>query len=190
MELNKYIRIFNNILTERQLDTLFQTCANKFDFSPTKIILNNGEQILDTNIRDVTEFPLYLDPNSITRTIWKKIFNVTFADASKNYFKDIGSSNSVSLVLQTAVLRYEKSGHYDFHVDHGTAVNRVLSMIYFVNDDYDGGSLVFGCPSLKHFLTIPKKKNTLIVWPSNFLYPHRVEPVTEGIRYSVVGWLA
>ena len=30
--------------------------------------------------------------------------------------------------------------------------------------------------------------NSLIMWPSNFLYPHGVEPVSEGTRWSIVAW--
>ena len=30
--------------------------------------------------------------------------------------------------------------------------------------------------------------NRLIIWPSNFLFPHSVLPVTKGLRYSVVAW--
>jgi predicted 2-oxoglutarate/Fe(II)-dependent dioxygenase YbiX len=29
---------------------------------------------------------------------------------------------------------------------------------------------------------------SLIIWPSNFLYPHCVKPVTKGTRYSIVAW--
>ena len=28
----------------------------------------------------------------------------------------------------------------------------------------------------------------LIMFPSNFLYPHQVSPIKKGIRYSVVAW--
>ena len=30
--------------------------------------------------------------------------------------------------------------------------------------------------------------NRMIIWPSTFLYPHTVKPVTKGTRYSVVAW--
>jgi len=33
-----------------------------------------------------------------------------------------------------------------------------------------------------------KLKNRMLIWPSNFMYPHLVKPVTKGIRYSVVSW--
>lgn len=35
---------------------------------------------------------------------------------------------------------------------------------------------------------IEVKPNRMIVWPSNFMFPHRVAPVTKGVRFSVVSW--
>ena len=29
----------------------------------------------------------------------------------------------------------------------------------------------------------------LVMWPSNFMYPHSVSPVTKGTRYAIVSWL-
>ena len=60
--------------------------------------------------------------------------------------------------------------------------------IYFVNDDYEGGELFFELPKIKESYKVGVKKDRLIIWPSNFLYPHKVEPVTKGIKYSVVSW--
>jgi SM-20-related protein len=63
-----------------------------------------------------------------------------------------------------------------------------VSCIYFVNEEYGGGDLVFSFLHTDKKLIIKPKKNNLIVWPSNFMYPHSVEPVTKGERYSVVAW--
>ena len=38
-------------------------------------------------------------------------------------------------------------------------------------------------------LILPSEPNSLIMWPSNFIYQHAVKPVTEGERYSVVSWI-
>ena len=29
----------------------------------------------------------------------------------------------------------------------------------------------------------------VLIFPSNFMYPHKVEPVTKGTRYSYVSWV-
>jgi predicted 2-oxoglutarate/Fe(II)-dependent dioxygenase YbiX len=57
-----------------------------------------------------------------------------------------------------------------------------------LNNDYEGGKIVFANPDLSGQFEIDVVPNRLIVWPSNFLFPHRVNPVTKGVRYSVVAW--
>ncbi len=35
---------------------------------------------------------------------------------------------------------------------------------------------------------ITLKAGEIMIFPSNFLYPHRVDLVTKGTRYSYVSW--
>ena len=35
-----------------------------------------------------------------------------------------------------------------------------------------------------------KHENSIHVFPSNFLYPHEIKPVTKGTRYSVIVWFS
>ena len=37
--------------------------------------------------------------------------------------------------------------------------------------------------------TYKLNKGDVLMFPSTFLYPHRVEPVIEGTRYSYVSWI-
>jgi predicted 2-oxoglutarate/Fe(II)-dependent dioxygenase YbiX len=59
----------------------------------------------------------------------------------------------------------------------------ILSVLGVLNDDYEGGE----------FYLIDEKtdlsKGDIIIFPSNFMYPHKVEPVTKGIRYSYISWI-
>jgi len=58
-----------------------------------------------------------------------------------------------------------------------------LTVMAALNDDYQGGELVM-------FEDQPIELSTgdVIIFPSNFLYPHKIEPVTSGVRYSFVSW--
>ena len=67
-------------------------------------------------------------------------------------------------------------------------MHRIYSCVFLINDDYEGGELAFKYPKSDEILKVEKKKNRLIIFPSNFLYPHTVLPVTKGERYSVVAW--
>jgi hypothetical protein len=59
-----------------------------------------------------------------------------------------------------------------------------LSMVCLLNDNYTGGEFVM-------FKDKPYKlePGDIIIFPSLFLYPHRVDPVLDGIRYSFVSWV-
>jgi len=59
-----------------------------------------------------------------------------------------------------------------------------LSIIGTLNDNYTGGELIFFDDT-----HIKLKAGELIIFPSNFIYPHEVKPVKKGIRYSYVSWV-
>ena len=59
-----------------------------------------------------------------------------------------------------------------------------LTVLGMLNDEFEGGELV-----LWQDTVIPFEKGDLLIFPSIFLYPHRVEPVTKGVRHSFVSWV-
>ena len=93
---------------------------------------------------------------------------------------------------QVEFLKYEKNQKYDYHVDgFGEKIPRTLSLILNLNEGYKGGDLVFAYQNLKEEMKRVKlKKGSIVMFPSNYLYPHRIEPIIEGTRYSIVSWLS
>ena len=63
----------------------------------------------------------------------------------------------------------------------------ILSMIGHLNDDYEGGETFFFDD--KNGTKIDTKQGDLLIFPSSFLFPHYVTPVTKGVRYSYVSWV-
>lgn len=83
------------------------------------------------------------------------------------------------------LLRYETGQFYVQHSDHFKQQPRTLSCTICLNDDYDGGEFAFFDREIKYKL----KKGSILLFPSNFMYPHEVMPVTSGTRYSIITWL-
>jgi len=101
---------------------------------------------------------------------------------------------STARVLQIDLLKYTEGGGYFYHTDdpntddpnHG----RTLSVILNLNEGYEGGDMVFGHQNIRgEVKRIKMKSGTMCFFPSNFLYPHKIEKITKGTRYSVVAWL-
>jgi len=90
---------------------------------------------------------------------------------------------------QIDLLKYNVGGKYEVHTDHYTTNIRHLSVIINLNDDYEGGDLVFTDQKEKEIKKFKLGKGSVVFFPSNFMYPHMIEPITKGTRYSIVAWL-
>lgn len=87
--------------------------------------------------------------------------------------------------------QYRVNTRMRIHCDHIHSMfdgNRkgipILSIVGALNEDYEGGEFVFWNDRP---LKIPT--GSVIVFPSNFLYPHEVLPVTKGTRNTYVSWV-
>jgi len=188
--LNSYIRIYDNPIPLKFLNSFFQICKeHKFDQDGTLATGNQSSGALDKEIRNTKIWPLTnINTQSRTTVHWCNLFCNMFEEKFNNYLNDVTQKDNDLKIQSIDVLKYSIGGHYKFHTDHGPNTPRTLSAIYFVNDNYKGGELCFRTPKGEYFLEIEKISNRLIVWPSNFLFPHMVKPVTEGERYSIVSW--
>jgi len=87
--------------------------------------------------------------------------------------------------------RYNKNQIMSKHCDHiqslFTGEKRgipILSILSVLNDDYEGGEFGFFDKKLK----IKVNKGDVVMFPSTFMYPHQILPVTKGTRYSIITW--
>jgi predicted 2-oxoglutarate/Fe(II)-dependent dioxygenase YbiX len=138
-----------------------------------------GEKgIVNKEIRDVSRvnLPSY-------RGIGATMMGIGMAANQKAWKFDVTHSN------QTDYLKYDEAGHYHAHVDTfitpGDSECRKLTVLMFLNDDFEGGRLFLQNSHKKIYP--PQAAGTALVFPSFIL--HGVEPVTKGIRRSVVTWL-
>ena len=87
-------------------------------------------------------------------------------------------------------LRYNEGHQMAEHCDHISSLFDgkvkgipMLSVVGQLNEYFDGGDFVLWGDKVIEF-----KSGDLIIFPSNFMYPHRVQPVERGERYSYVSW--
>lgn len=83
------------------------------------------------------------------------------------------------------VMRYKPGHKFKEHIDHYSGAPRTLSIIAQLNQDYEGGQLSFW--QGRH-TTAMTHTGDAVAFPSNLCFPHQVEPITRGTRYSLVVW--
>jgi hypothetical protein len=87
--------------------------------------------------------------------------------------------------------KYSKNKKMAEHCDHIHSLFEgkekgipILSVLGILNDNYEGGEFI-----MFEKEEVKLKKGDLLIFPSIFLYPHKVEPVKKGTRYSFISWV-
>ena len=181
-DLRDYIMVYDDIVNPKLCDHIIKTYENHSAWKPALTAGDTDNEKSDKRRCEVLEISREKDSES--KIIDKDLFNA-FGDAMKRYMRThehIEVTNDEGYFL----LKYEKGGSYIQHPDDGKHNHRMLSAVMVVSDhqDYEGGDLVFFNSSYKPKL----KKGSIVVFPSSFVFPHRVAEVTKGIRYSIVSW--
>jgi hypothetical protein len=187
--LDKFVKVSDKTLPENVLNNLIKICKESKNFKNATIIKNNkGDFAFNPNIRKTLTWSMHnVGVESLTEVHWANLLQNVFIQGIRKYQQDLDINHNFELI-DIQILKYNVGGHYRFHVDHASSISRTFSCIFLLNDDYEGGDLLFKFPNGGTEMKIEKVKNRLIIWPSNFLYPHSVLPVTNGERYSVVAW--
>jgi hypothetical protein len=86
---------------------------------------------------------------------------------------------NMSTHIDTGVRNYMKN-NLKIDTEH---CHSQLSCLLYLNDDYEGGEFVVADQEYK------TTKGSIIFFPSSFMFPHMVNKVTKGERWSCAGWL-
>jgi hypothetical protein len=82
-------------------------------------------------------------------------------------------------------VRYFPNQHFKEHHDHGFSYNCTVSLVTYLNDDFEGGELYFRLQDI----TYKPQAGDTVIFPSNYMYPHQALPVISGTKYSLVTML-
>ena len=142
---------------------------------------------MDTDIRNCQiigmSFPGIIEKNKeIRQKIDQDLFNCA-AKAIQEY-RNKFENCKIEQDSGYELLKYEVGQFYKSHVDSFKDRPRAVSCSFALNDDYEGGEFAF----FERELVYRIKKGSCIMFPSNFMYPHEIMPVTKGVRYSIVTW--
>lgn len=184
-DVRSYVKIYSNFISEdlrvRTVDKLASSNWKKHSYykSADDQFITHENDLLVSN-EDMPE---------------KFIITLQLKELVKQYMGDVpilgGCWEEIDNFSSIRFNRYEVGTEMRMHCDHiktlfygkerGIPITTVLGSL---NDDYEGGELVMWEDEV-----IPLKAGSVIVFPSNFMYPHKVNPVLSGVRYSYVSWV-
>lgn len=143
----------------------------------------------DKSLRSCTVFSLYSNKQeSAEYNNLKKILNKKIDIALSGCILDFVKKSGIKIKEREPweILKYEKGQMVTWHCDDGEVHPSKISFVYYINDDYEGGEIQF--KNKVYTMPIKPSRDSLIVFPSGMDYIHRVTPVTEGTKYSVISF--
>jgi len=180
--LSDYIVTFEGAITDALCDAVLAEYKNCDDWINATV--KNGENLNIRNCQTIgISFSSVIEKNSKVRV---KLDKYVFASAGL-VIKKYNEKFPLARIQEDSgyeLLCYKEGQFYTEHTDSFKDRPRAVSCSFALNDDYEGGEFAFFGRELVYKL----KKGSCIMFPSNFMYPHEIMPVTSGTRYSIVTW--
>lgn len=192
MELKEFIKVYPNFLSPIQVSAFLRNFSN-YEFNDTTVVgagatKENHNSTVDKTVRKAKDYNLNIN-KTVTETHWYNYICAKIIKAVQKYKIETKGDFNISLIQEVSLLKYEKGGFYKPHVDSCKAIHRELSIIIFLNNDFQGGYLKFYKPNGEVYYEVQPSPGSIVMWPSNFLYPHAADTVLEGTRFCIVSWV-
>lgn len=175
IELTNGIFLYSGII----LPIADQIMSSNYDWHFEQV-MKNGSVSLDYNNRITASIDVAYND---LENEYTKLFRATFDPVENDYM------DYFQIFLKShnpyKILKYEKGGKFDDHMDDGGGNFRRVSTVYYLNDNYTGGEVCFP----RFNIRLKPKAGDMLIFPSSYVYNHLVEEVTEGTRYSIASWL-
>lgn len=184
------INIYRGAITKSQGESYISTLENtlngqtQFKWSDAQVTNSSEADLEARNAKDFKFNSKGLGPrtpeNAELYDMHEKIFR-----AVKACVDDYGHYWGVGIMSYEAFnfVKYEGAGtHFKIHADHGPTYVTTVSIVVYLNDDYEGGEIWFP----RFDLSIKPKAGDIVVFPSTYIYEHASQDMISGTKYSVV----
>jgi predicted 2-oxoglutarate/Fe(II)-dependent dioxygenase YbiX len=181
-QLTDYIQVFEDVVPLELCDAILKEFLNEEEWRKT--VIGSGFR---PDIRSaetiVISYPQVIEVNKPVRTeLDAKMF--TCAATAITKYNEKFPLAKIQEDSGYELLRYKEGQFYIEHTDSFKDRPRAVSCSFALNDDYEGGEWAFF--NREKVIKVPK--GAALLFPSNFMYPHEIMPVTKGTRYSVITW--
>tara|TARA_B100000902_G_scaffold204744_1_gene195155 strand:- start:607 stop:1185 length:579 start_codon:yes stop_codon:yes gene_type:complete len=179
-----YNKFIPNFLTEEECDKIIEL-GKETDLKRLKSVTwNNGKAEYSENedgyhkrsgsyfgkddIKNIQELKL------LTNNVIKKLNKL-----------NIYSNGTFNTIEKYTFNEYGHGDYLNEHSDlHEIELGATLTVIYQLNDSYEGGEVCFKHDEIG--IVVPKEKGSIFIFDSNL--PHWVNEVKKGTRYSMNSW--
>lgn len=188
------IIVYRNIIkdSDQIVSTLESVLSreNEFEWNRSEVYSESKAQVSQSRTnKQIVVYKNFAEQNnlSVDKNIMTEIFKLfdkTFSDCLDDYLCRVGTSIASKEVGSYTVLKYGVDEKFMPHLDDGPGTDRRVSLVGYLNDDFEGGSLDFPLIGFSY----QPCAGDIVAFPSGSPFSHGSMPVRQGTKYSVVSW--
>jgi predicted 2-oxoglutarate/Fe(II)-dependent dioxygenase YbiX len=185
------VNVYSGAITEEQgksyIDTLERNLSGggRYSWNGARVTSSAEVDLQARNAQDFKTNSTGLGPRNEHNAELYDVHEAVF-QAVKQCVDDYGHYWGVGIASYEAFnfVKYDGPGtHFKVHADHGPTYVCTISVVVYLNDDYEGGDIWF--PRMNN-LSIKPKAGDIVVFPSTYIYEHASQDMISGVKYSVV----
>jgi hypothetical protein len=180
-DLKDYIKIYNGVvppdICKQTIKCLQDVSWIEHRFYSSTGLIDNGKEPYECHETINTS-------EVLDKCIWESLRTYIIDDTGFPWFNGWQGFSKIKFI------KYNENSEMENHCDHIHSLYDghirgipILTVIGVLNNDFTGGNL-----TLFEDYSIELDEGDIVVFPSVFLYPHKVEKITSGNRYSFVSW--
>ena len=196
-DLKKYVKVYSDCFDKK----ILKKTIKELESLPTKKPLENYDGIRnfweDHQWYGLRDQKTYSRPKKELQSCFhivkenKYYMDILYQYIGK-YMKDLNNKHLCTWQGYTALTwhRYKKGTNMSAHTDNIKTIfdgtrkgSPTLSIVGQLNDNFSGGEFEILDQKIK------MKAGDILIFPSNFLFPHQVKTITKGKRLSFVSWV-
>ena len=176
MDLRDYIKCYERVFSKEECKYIIESCSN----APGSETATVGSGQENKEVRNCSMLDISAKLPEVDKLVHANIEKVVCA-ICRDYGVQPRSDQGYQFLTYNVGQFYKE--HLDVGYDDGASV-RIISASIWLNSEYEGGEMSF----FNGKYTVRCPVGSVLVFPSNYLYPHQILPVTEGVRHSIVTW--
>jgi predicted 2-oxoglutarate/Fe(II)-dependent dioxygenase YbiX len=180
--LNDYVKIYS-MLNQDEQNKVLSTIKNN-NWQPH---FYRNTVTREKHVNETQAFSSVCDNSDVDAFVSQKIrdsFYSYLVDINFEFFGQLAGHSRVQYHKTLPGTEWEKhADHIHTLFDGKDKGIPVLSAVGLLNDDFEGGEFIMFDDDV-----IPMKAGDIIIFPSCFLFPHKVNLVKTGNRHSYVSW--
>lgn len=178
-----YIVVMEDVIPLELCDKILKEYADSNDWQTSTIATGDtNTNVRNTDIIGISANTVIEKNSEVRKELDSNVF--TYANKVINAYNQKFPTAMIQQDNGYDLLRYKTGGFYVQHTDSFMQQPRAVSCSIALNDDYEGGEWAFW----NREKIVRVKKGSVIMFPSNFMYPHEILPVSKGTRYSIITW--